>query len=308
VSLVIVWSLTWLHILGIKAVGRFSGTMAALMMAPLVAIVALGWARLSWSLPQPLVPEGMPPGTALSHAMVWCLWSYSGYGALASAGEEIVDTERNYPRTLAIFLPLCVLSHGLMLMAALGATPDWTTWQAAHFTQVGFVLGGAWLAAATSLGAQLGGLGLFNGELLVVSRMPYAMARDGLLPQRLAQLHPRYQTPHVCLIVQAILYSVLTYFLSFTELLMVSTWMALPAYVLTFLTPIILRWKRPEIRGPFRIPGGWPGLIVTALCPILIALYALFEIDRQHILRGLAFMATGPILYFFSARRRRLVG
>jgi amino acid transporter len=177
-------------------------------------------------------------------------------------------------------------------------------WRTAHFTQVAFVLGGTWLAAGTALAAQFGGLGIFNGELLVTSRMPYAMARDGLLPQRLARLHPRYQTPHVCLVVQAILYSVLTFFLTFTELLMVSTWLALPAYVLTFLTPIILRWKRPEIRGRFRIPGGWPGIIVTALSPILIALYALFEIDREHILRGLAFMATGPVIYFLSARRR----
>ncbi len=305
VCLAVIWVLTWLNIAGVRAVGRFSALIAALVVTPFVAMVVLAWPRLSLSHLGPLVPEGQTFGTSLSHALIWCVWTYSGYNALANAGEEIVDTERSYPRTLAIYLPVSVLGCILPLMAGLAATANWMEWKTAHFAQVALVLGGTWLAACTALAAQLAGIGTFNGELLITSRLPYAMARDGLLPRFLTGLHPRYQTPHRCLILQAILYSILTFFLSFRQLLMVSTWMALPVYILMFLTPIILRLKYPRIHGRFRIGGGWPGLLLTAFSPILIALYVLLKIEREHILRGLAFMAVGPLLYAGSAWWRR---
>jgi APA family basic amino acid/polyamine antiporter len=130
-----------------------------------------------------------------------------------------VDAERTYPRLLAIILPLTIAVYVLPLLVALGATPDWTTWKAGHFNQVSLVLGGTWLALLTSIGAQAGNLSLFNGELLITSRLPYAMAKDGVLPPFFERLHPRYGTPARFLIIQAIFYSAVTYSFSFVEIL-----------------------------------------------------------------------------------------
>ena len=80
-----------------------------------------------------------------------------------------------------------------------------------------------------------------------------------------------------------------------------STWISLPVYFLTFATPVVLRLKHPEIRGRFRIPGGWPGLLLAVLSPSLVAGYVLFNVEREEALVGTALIALGPLIYWACA-------
>jgi amino acid transporter len=300
ICLVVIWVLTYLNIRGIKAVGDISITMTVLMLAPLAVLVWLGWSSISLSSLTPWIPEGTTFKSSLTLALIWGLWNYSGYGGLAAASEEIVNPERTYPKVLAIFVPVTAVVYVLPLVVALGVTPDWTTWETAHLNSVAYILGGTGLKQAMAVAAVISSIGLFNGELLVISRMPYAMARDGLLPRTLTKLHSRHQTPATMLVIQAIIFSVLTYVYDFSELLYISTWLSLPAYVMTFASPILMRWRRPDLQGPFKIPGGWPVLILTALVPSCIALYVMVAVDKWIILRGLAFMSMGVPLFLAS--------
>lgn len=293
----IIWGCTWLNIRGVRLVGRFSVLMTALMMAPLVILIVLGWRHASLAHLAPFVPPDVSPYGALNYALLWALWSYSGYGTMANASEEIVEPERTYPKVLAVILPVSALSYVLPLVVSLGVTPDWKAWDTAQFNQVALSLGGPLLMLSMTLAAHISSVGIFNGELLVISRLPYAMSRDGVLPAGLSRLHPVFATPARILILQAVVYSVLTYFLGFVELLIVSTWLALPSYLLQFASPVVLRLKRPDLRGPFRIPGRLPVLVLVAAIPSLIALYALFTITLRHLLIGLGFVALGPILF-----------
>jgi len=295
--LAIIWTCTWLNIRGVSLVGRFSVLMTALMMAPVVIMIVLGWRHASLSSLIPIFSPDGSPYSALNYALIWALWSYSGYGSMANASEEIVEPERMYPRVLAVFLPVSVLTYVLPLVVALGVTPEWREWDTAQFNQVALRLGGPLLMLSVTIAAQISSVGIFNGELLIISRMPYAMARDGVLPRGLERLHPVFGTPARVLILQAVVYSVLTFFFGFVELLVVSTWLALPSYILQFASPVVLRLKRPDLRGSFRIPGGLPVLLLVAGVPSLIALYALFSIALPHFLIGLGFIAAGPILF-----------
>src|SRR5262249_803047 len=238
ITLLVIWGSTWLNVRGVKSIGSVSiGTTIAILV-PLTILVVLGIPRIPLAPLRPWIPEGQSFHAALNYALVWSLWSYSGYGALASAGEEMVQPERNYPRALALFVPLSLATFVLPLLIALGVYPDWRPWGAAQFNETAFALGGGWLLAASLLAVQISNLGMFNAELLVISRVPYAIARDSLLPEALSRLHPRYGTPARILILAAILFSLLTYFFSFVEILVASTWIALPAYLMTFASPI----------------------------------------------------------------------
>ncbi|MBW2510271.1 MAG: APC family permease [Deltaproteobacteria bacterium] len=297
VCLAVIWAGTGLNIWGVEIVGRFSVALAIIVLIPALAMVILGWSEVSLSNLKPFVPDGQA-SDAWRYALIFGVWSFSGYAGLASAGEEIVDTENTYPKVLAIFVPFAVAALIIPLWVGLAADPNWSQWGPAQYTQVGFVLGGAWLAGAVSTAAQLSLLALFISELLILSRLPYAMARDGLLPKRFTRLHPRFGTPVGLLIVQALVLSALTYFWKFLDILVFATWLALPSYLLSWVLPFIIRWKHPGLRGPFRVPGGWLGLVLVTIAPVLISIYLIVTIEYQKLFLGLGCMAVGPLLYF----------
>jgi amino acid transporter len=153
----------------------------------------------------------------------------------------------------------------------------------------------ATLMVAAALVAQLG---LYNSEQLVLGRYVYAVARDRMLPPFLGRLHPRYQTPHVALILHAIFFSVLVFVFDFVELLLLGALVSVPVYILTFLSPLILRWKYPNLRGPFRIPGGWPVIIPTAVIPCLIALYLVATAEPSGLITTGVLFSAAPVIYW----------
>jgi amino acid transporter len=300
VCLVVIWGCTALNVRGVELTGRLTIWLSALVLLPVAILLVLGLPHIGFETLRPFVAEGTSFQSALSYAFIFGVWSYSGYAGLAYASEEIVDSERTYPKLLAIVLPLTVVVYVGPMLIALGATPDWASWQTGHFNQVALVVGGTWLAVLMSIGGQAGNLALFNSEVLITSRLPYAMAKDGVLPPWFERLHPRYGTPARFLVVQATFYSALTYSFDFIEILVVSTWIALPSYVLLFATPIVLRLRRPDLRGPFRIPGGIPVLVLCALPPMAISLYVAVSVTPEEAWSGLAVFAIVPALYLWS--------
>jgi amino acid transporter len=91
----------------------------------------------------------------------------------------------------------------------------------------------------------------------------------------------------------------------FVELLVLGALVSVPTYLLTFACPIVLRWKRPDLRGPFRIPGGWPVLIPAALVPSLIAIYLVVAASPTERIGAALFIGSAPLVYF-AARRYNL--
>ncbi|MEE9230046.1 MAG: APC family permease [Acidobacteriota bacterium] len=302
VCLVVIWSCTGLNICGVKAVGRFSTAVALVVLAPLVALVFLGWPEVSLTTLQPWIPEGTPFSQALTYALIWGVWCYSGYEGLAYAAEEIENAERSYPRILALLLPFSTVVYILPLLVTIGVSSSWTEWETAQFANAAMITGGPWLGFGMVVAAQISLIAVFNGELLVNSRLMLAMAKDRFLPRALTRLHPRYATPHLLLIVQGILLSVLTYFWGFVEILVVGIWLSMPTYIIGYALPFILRWKHPERRGAFRVPGGWTGLTLVCVPPVVIGLYILFTVPWEQIRFGVALVAAGPVLYLLAQR------
>ena len=293
-----IWGCAWLNVRGVKEVGFLSMILTVMILVPVIAMIALSVPQMSLSAFSPLWPEDQKPWIALNYAIVWSVWSYSGYSGLATASEEIVEPERTYPKMLAIFLPISVAVYVLSLWAGLTAAPDWQNWGEAHLTVAAFVLGGPVLAMLIVAAALVAQLGLYNSEQLVLGRYVYAVARDRMLPPFLGRLHPRHQTPYVALILHAILFSVLVFAFDFVELLLLGALVSVPVYLLTFLSPLILRWKYPNLRGPFRIPGGWPVIIPTAVVPCLIAIYLVATAEPSGLITTGMLFSAAPVIYW----------
>jgi amino acid transporter len=308
ICLAVIWGCAWLNIRGVKEVGFFSTLMTVIILVPVIAMVLLALPQMSLAQFSPLMPEDQSSWDALKYGLVWAIWSYSGYDALAAAGEEIVEPERTYPKVLAVFLPISIAVYVLPLWAGLAVLPDWQAWEVGQLGEASFVLGGALLGTLMLTAFTVATLGIYNGEQLVLARYLYAMGRDRMLPPALARLHKRFQTPHVALIFHALLFSVLSLMFDFVELLVLGAIVSVPVYIITFLSPLILRWRYPNLRGPFRIPGGWPVILPTTLVPSAIGVFLIAIATQEELVAAVGFIAVAPFVYWAARAYNRWRG
>ena len=179
----------------------------------------------------------------------------------------------------------------LPVAVALGSgTTPWTAWDTGTLPAVAAAIGGAWLGHAVAAGAVLSTSGLFLSLLLTNSRLPYVLARDGLLGAWLGRLHPRFGTPWAAVLLSAAFYAAFAAF-SFKELIVLNIWL----YSLTLIVELAafawLRLAHPTM-PPWRVPGGTAGMLAAALSPAACALLAMATAGWGNTLAGLAAALT----------------
>ena len=308
ISLAVIWTATGINLRGAGRVGVVSIVSGAFILLAflLVSIAALPQVNhVPWDSLGKNATTGM---SALGVGVSIALWNYIGWDNASTVQGEVRDSSRNYPRALAITLPLVTLGYLVPLSATLAAT-DWTKWREGGWPEIAMMAAGQLgkpLAVMLAIGGMVSALALFNALLLSYSRIPLAMASDGLLPRKLAKLDSR-STPRNAVLVSAICYSVFA-LLSFVHLVVADVLLYSMALFLEFAALIALRKKNPNLRGSFRIPLGRGGVTVLALLPavILVGVVALEMTDGEYggpaILGALAALLLGPIAYLFTKR------
>lgn len=311
----------FVNVRGIQPVGITSIVLDGLILGPYVIFVALALGQWQYNPLTPFVPPGETIFGALGYGLLLAMWNFSGYELPSTASEEVENASVNLPKALFLALPLVIVSYSVPIAAALMVRNDWQSWSEGTFVdiarQLGSVVtgGSAILGALITLSAVAGTISLFNGLLVPYTRIQLAMAEDGFMPRPLARLHSRFSTPHVSILFNCALYSVLV-LLPFEDLLTVDVLLLLPAYPLVYISLWVLRRREPDHPRPFRLRGGAWGLGLVVVPPCLLALFAigssvadLFS-DREYrlILFGLAFVASGPLAYVATAAWHRLRG
>lgn len=278
--------------------------------AKFLAILALGGAALL------LGGDAPPPAAAAAAAvapvtigsfglaLVSVLWAYDGFGDVSFAGGEVKNPQRTLPLaivygTAGVVVAYVLVNVGyLRVLSAAGvaASPlvaaDTMT---ALVGRTGTVLVSALVALST--------FGALNADFLGSTRVFFAMAEDGLFFRAIARVHPRYQTPHVAIILTAALSLVLVFSRSFealTDTFVIAIW---PFYALCVAGLMRLRRSQPDLTRPYRVPG-YPfvpllflvaaaGFLLNALINDTVATAATFAV----ILAGL------PVYELVFARR-----
>ena len=295
----IVVPLTALNIVGTKRVGKSAVTFFALLLAPFVVIVCLGLPKVLQhpaNTIHPFTSAGKAPYEAFTAGLFVVMWNYLGWDSMSTVAAEVEEPQRAYPRALGIGVLLVTLSYLLPALVGIVAMPNPDAWKEGAWTDVGRIVGGSTLAIVVTLGGVLSAAGQFTSVLLSGSRIPFALAGDGILPKQFAELHPRYGTPWVAILVSAVFYSVFT-FGSFDDLAEVDVIVYSSALLLEFAALLVLRAKEPELPRPYRIPGGWPVVGLVALLPTLLLAAAVC--DQLHFFGGKSDNRT--ILWFTAA-------
>jgi amino acid transporter len=308
ISLAVIWIATGINLRGAGRVGVVSIVSASFILLAfvLVSFAALPHAsHLPWESPGKPVAAG---ANALGVGLSIALWNYIGWDNASTVQGEVRDSSRSYPRALAITLPLVTLGYLLPLSTTLAAT-DWRKWREGGWPEIAKMAAGPLgepLGVMLAVAGMISALALFNALLLSYSRIPLAMASDGLLPTALARLDSR-STPRNAVVVSAVWYSMFA-LLSFAHLVVADVLLYSMALFLEFAALIALRKKNPGLRGSFRIPLGRGGVTALALLPaaILVGVVAMEMTDGEYggpaVLGALAALLLGPVAYQFARR------
>jgi len=216
---------------------------------------------------------GAQPGSgALAGVVVAAFFSFGGFWDVTKVAGEVKDPARTLPRALALGLALVtavyVLTSAVFLYLVRPGEAATASAFAAQAGEALFGRAGAWLFAVTVIVCVLGSLGAF---LMAAPRVYYAMARDGLFFQGVAQIHARFGTPARAILLQAVLASVLVAWGTFGEILAYFLFATLLFIALTVAAVLVL--PRP-VPGAYRMPAyPVPAVAFLALVAVLELLF-----------------------------------
>ena len=148
--------------------------------------------------------------------------------------------------------------------------------------------------------AVLSMIGLFIGNGLGGTRLPFALAEDGMAPKFLIKVHPKYGTPWVSIIICGVIFSIFS-LQAFEALVVIDVFLNMLVLMACFFAVWKLRFALPDLPRQ-KIPGGYFGLILVTLAPLSIILLAIYsnyvESGMDSISWALIAMAIGAVLYF----------
>ena len=236
-------------------------------------------------------------------ALIAALWAYDGWSDVTQMAGEIKQPQRALPlaliggvATVGVLYMLTNAAVQYILPASAIALSDRPAADALRL-----VAGNAG-AALVSIGMAVSICATFVGSSLSGARIPFAAARDGLLPEALAAIHPRFRTPWTSLLLQAAISSVLLLaigrFQALFSLAVVSEWFF---YALTTSAVFVLRRREPALTRPYRVTGYpiVPALFILAAAALL--LFSFIDAPRTSF-GGAAVILLGIPLYWLQAR------
>jgi amino acid transporter len=289
--------LTTLNVLGVRPTGEAAVTLAVLALLPVAALVVVALAGASQVPWRPLTAEGQTLGAGLGVGLAVVMWNYSGWDTPSTCLGETRAPEHAFRRALFVALPVIAAAYLLPVGAVLatGAT-DWSTWDTGALPVLARAVGGDWLGHAVALGAVVSAAGLFLSLLLTNSRLPYVLARDGLMPGALATVHPRFGTPWLAVVVSALVYAACAVF-TFKELIVLNIWLYSLSLLVELAAFVVLRVREPAMARPWRVPGGLGVAMVVAGAPGALSLLTMATAGWLNTVAGVVAALTGPVAY-----------
>lgn len=269
-------------------------------LVPFTIFLAAGLAAAD---PSRFTLTAMPDFAPLRQASLVLLFALGGFEFASVPSEEAVNARRHLPYALIAGIACGAGIYVLVQIVCLGTLPELARAAAPVASAAERFLGPSG-ALLMTVGAILSTTGTNSSILLVGPRVFYALARNGQFPRVFARVHPRFHTPHVSVVVFAIITWVLALSGTFHELAAMNAIARLLYSITTCAAVPVLRRRVPVAERGFTLPFGWliPALGIAASVFLLTGATA-----RQALLGG-AGMAVGAVVYPLLARESRAAG
>ena len=313
-AVIIIAIITALLVVGIKESANVNNVIVFVKVAVVLvfivgAIHAVNPANWHPFIPPPTVgPDGLPikgafgwSGVMTGAAVVF--FAYIGFDAVSTAAQEARNPQRDMPVGIIGSLLVCTVLYILVSGIATGVVPYTELNVPDPIAVVADRAGLGWISSFIKLGAIAGLSSVILVMLLGQSRVFYSMARDGLLPEWVNKVHPKFQTPWVTSIVTGLAVAIPAGWFTVREAGSLVSIGTLLAFVIVSIGILVLRVREPGLARPFKAPIIW----FTAPAGAFSALYLMVSLPWRTWERLIIWFVIGLVLYgTFGYRHSRL--
>jgi len=338
-ALIIALLVTGLLVIGTSESAKFNAVLVAIKVTALTAFISITLTSAAFDPDKfnPFLPAGLfggfGSGVGAVGAAATMFFAYVGFDAVSTAAEETKDPQRNVPIGLVGSLLFCTVFYILVAAGAIGtlggepimgaagvpletgspelarqcAMPQYadalvcSNEPLAHVLKV---LGFSGIGTAVGLAAILALPSVILVLIFGQTRIFFVMSRDGLMPEALSKVHPKFRTPHVVTMITGVVVAVAAAFFPVGALADISNAGTLYAFLMVAVAVLVLRKKDPGRKRSFRVPAVWVIAPLTIVgCILLFA-----NLPTAAMLFLPIWSVIGLVIYFTYSRGRSHMG
>ena len=331
--LIIVAFFTALLVLGTKIGARVDGALTVLKIAIVLFVVVVGFFYIKADNFTPFIPPSEPAASSdsgVSAVMNQPLWQWAtgmtpsiygvagiisgaalvffaflGFDVVATTSEEAINPKRNVPLGIGVGMGLIIVLYTLVAIVTTGMVSykDLAKQASPSLATAFEMVGANWAAKIISFGIVIGLATVVMVLLLGLTRVVFAMSRDGLLPRGLSHTG-KHGTPVRLQVIVGVVMALIAACSDVDVLADMVNIGTLSAFTLVAISVPIMRRKRPDLKRTFRMPGNpW--------IPILIALanvWLMLNLSVLTWIRFVVWLLVGFAIYFGYGYRHACLG
>ena len=297
-AVLIVAAVSGVGYVGITQSAFVNSIIVAIKVTVILLFIAFGMQFVDPANWQPFIPPseggtkyGMD-GVIRASAVVF--FAYIGFDAVSTAAGEAKNPQRDMPigilGSLAVctvlYIAMCAVLTGMVDFRLLG-TPEPVSTALNYYPSLG------WLQTLVELAAIAGLSSVILVMLMAQPRIFYSMSRDGLMPKMFGKVHPKYHTPYIGTIIVGVLAAILAGLLPVGFLGDIVSMGTLLAFATVSIGVLILRYTRPDLPRPFKVP------LAILICPLgfLSCMYLFWQPFKEHWHLLVGWIAVGAVVY-----------
>jgi APA family basic amino acid/polyamine antiporter len=307
-AVIIIALVTTLLVIGIKESANVNSVIVIIKVAVVLLFIVGAAHAVNSANWHPFIP----PNTGVREEFGWTgvmagagivFFAYIGFDAVSTAAQEAKNPQKDMPIGIIGSLLICTVLYILVSGIATGIVPYQQLNVPDPIALAADRAGLGWMSTLIKLGAIAGLSSVILVMLLGQSRVFYSMSRDGLMPQFINKVHPRFQTPYITSIVTGVAVAFFAAILPIRDAASLVSIGTLLAFVIVSIGIIVLRLREPNLPRAFKTPA----YMIVAPLGALSALYLMISLPWVTWRRLIVWFAIGMVVYFaYGIRNSRL--
>ena len=308
-AVLIIGAMSWLCYVGIRETAGATNVMVALKVAVIVVVVVAGLSYIHPGNWHPYIPRntgtfGHFGWTGVLQGAGIIFFSYVGFDTASTTALEARNPQRDLPIGIIGTLVISTVLYMAVAAVITGMVPYFKL-NGAEPVAVALDAHPAlsWLSGLLKVGIILGMTSVILTSLLGQPRILLSMADDGLLPRSLSRCHPRFKTPHVATLVTGVGAAMIAGVFPLDVLADLISIGILLAFAVVCIGVLVMRFTRPDVHRPFRVPAAW------LLCPLgaVVCSGMTYFLSNATWIRLVLWTALGTVIYaFYGFRHSKL--